>query len=343
MFVQIYYFQNMKPAILYNRAALVCLFTLALLSFKCSNGNTSQKATPAASAPRADFSKFLTEQQFNALFPERDKFYTYQAFIKAANQLAQIQVKVTRRAVSVYQFIRTDKTTGKAAIVRQDGDWNEAWAKAKPDSTYTVDYGNFCTEKDPTANKRELAAFFAQIAHETRHGRNESYTDGLMLIHEDNTNNTYVSDSDEYPPVKGQKYYGRGPIQISYNGNYGYASDCIFGDKKVLLNNPALVETDPVVAFKTAIYFWMTPETHKPSAHDVMTGKWQPNATDKAKGRTPGFGMTILIVNGELECNKGEENYSMKDRIGFYQFFLKKLGITDDNCACSCGKMEPYE
>jgi hypothetical protein len=33
-----------------------------------------------------------------------------------------------------------------------------------------------------------------------------------------------------------------------------------------------------------------------------------------------------MIVNGELECNKGEDNYSMNDRIGFYQFFLKKLG-----------------
>jgi hypothetical protein len=339
---QIYYLETMKSIISSARIALICLFTVALLSFKCSNGNT--KAPPAETPkPKADFSRFLTEQQFNALFPERDKFYTYQAFIKAVNDLAQIKVQVIRRAVSVYQFTRTDKSTGKAAVVRQDGDWNEEWAKVKPDSTYTVDYGNFCTEKDAATNKRELAAFFAQIAHETRHGRNESYTDGLMLIHEDNTSLNYVSDSDEYPPVKGQKYYGRGPMQISYNGNYGYASDCIFGDKKVLLNNPGLVETDPVVAFKTAIYFWMTPETHKPSAHDVMIGKWQPKATDKAKGRIPGFGMTILIVNGDLECNKGEDNYSMKDRIGFYQFFLKKLGVTDDNCACSCGKMEPYK
>jgi predicted chitinase len=332
----------MKPIISSARLALLCLFTVALLSFKCTNGNTKQPAAET-SKPNADFSKFLTEQQFNTLFPQRDKFYTYRAFIKAVNDLAKIKIQVVRRGVSIYQFTRTDKSTGKAVIVRQDGDWNEAWAKAKPDSTYVVDYGNFCNEKDVMGNKRELAAFFAQIAHETRHGRNESYTDGLMLLHEDNTSLNYISDNDEYPPVKGQKYYGRGPMQISYNGNYGYASDCIFGDKKILLNNPGLVETDPVVAFKTAIYFWMTPESRKPSAHDVMTGKWQPNAADKAKGRAPGFGMTILIVNGELECNKGDDNYSMKDRIGFYQFFLKKLGASDPNCACSCGKMAPYK
>jgi len=337
----------MKNIISTAKLAVISVSTLALLSFSCGNtGNSKNVTAPKKQdAPTAapSFSKFISEQQFNTLFPERDKFYTYQAFIKAVDELALIKLRVARRAESVYQFIRTDKSTGKATIVRQDGDWNEAWAKVKPDSVYMIDYGNFCTAGDAQTNKRELAAFFAQIAHETRHGRNESYTDGLMLLHEDNTSLNYISDSDEYPPVKGQKYYGRGPMQISYNGNYGYASDCIFGNKHVLLDKPSLVETDPVVSFKTAIYFWMTPETHKPSAHDVMIGKWQPKESDKGKGRTPGFGMTINIVNGELECNKGEDNYSMKDRIGFYQFFLGKLGVSDPNCACSCGKMEPYK
>lgn len=324
------------------RLAALSLCLVSVLSFSCGGSTDKQTATATATAAPS-FSKFLSEKDYNGLFPQRDKFYTYQAFIKAVDEMAQVKVKVTRRAVSVYQFIRTDKRTGKDSTVRQDGDWNEPWAKAKPDSTYTVDYGGFCTGKDATTNKRELAAFFAQIAHETRHGMNGTYTDGLMQTHEENTSLEYTSDSDEYPSVKGQKYYGRGPMQLSYNGNYGYASDCIFGNKHILLDNPGLVETDAVVAFKTAIYFWMTPETHKPSAHDVMIGKWQPNAKDKAAGRTPGFGMTIVIVNGALECNKGEDNYSMNDRIGFYQFFLKKLGVTDPNCTCSCGKMAPYQ
>jgi hypothetical protein len=87
----------------------------------------------------------------------------------------------------------------------------------------------------------------------------------------------------------------------------------------------------------------MTPETHKPSAHDVMTGKWQPTTNDKAHGRTtPGFGMTINIVNGDVECGKGD-NFGMNDRMGFYQFFLKKMGITDPNCACSCAAIQPYK
>ncbi len=329
----------MKSIILSIRFSLILLSSLIFLSLKCSS-DADHPATPPIH--KATIANILSEKQFNELFPMRDKFYSYASFIKAANELGLIKVKVIRRDVAIYQFTRTDKSTGKAVKIRQDADWNEDWAKQKPDSSYVIDYGNFCTEKDPQTNKKELAAFFANIAHETRHGEDGKYNDGLMYIHENNTSLAYIAPNDVYPAVAGKKYYGRGPMQISYNGNYGYASDCIFGDKNVLLSNPALVETDPVAAFKTAIYFWMTPQALKPSAHDVMIGKWQPNATDKAAGRTPGFGMTVNIVNGQVECNKGSAMYSMNDRIGFYQYFLSKLGVADPNCACSCAKMKSY-
>jgi predicted chitinase len=317
---------------------IIILSAILLLSFKCGSAD-NKIVTESNNASIADF---LTEKQFDDLFPLRDKFYTYAAFIKAVKEMSQVKVKVVRRAVSVYQFTRTDKSTGKSAIIRQDEDWNEDWAKKKPDSSYVIDYGNFCSESDAETNKKELAAFFAHIAHETRHGENAKYNDGLMFIHESNTSLSYIADNDAYPAVPGKKYYGRGPIQISYNGNYGYASDCIFGNKNVLLNTPGLVETDPVISFKTAVYFWMTPQTYKPSAHDVMIGKWHPNAADKAAGRVPGFGMTINIVNGQVECGKGENIYSMNDRIGFYHYFLNKLGVSDPDCACSCGSMKAY-
>jgi hypothetical protein len=315
----------------------VLLPVILFMSFKCGGNASDIKTTPA----KATFN-LLTEKQFNDLFPRRDKFYTYTAFMKAIRVLSNIQMKVSRRSVSIYQYIRTDKTTGKATVVRQDSDWNEDWAKKKPDSTYIVDYGNFCTEKDAQTNKKELAAFFANIAHETRFGENGKFDDGLIFIHEKDTSNAYLADNDAYPAVPEKKYYGRGPIQLSYNGNYGKASDFIFGDKKVLLNNPGVIETDPVVAFETAIWFWMSPDTRKPSAHDVTIGKWQPSAADKASGRAPGFGMTINIINGEVECNKGENMVNMNDRIDFYRYFLKQLGVSDPNCACSCGKMQPY-
>jgi len=317
---------------------VLLLCTFLLISVSCGNTGNAKSATVVA----ASFSNFLSEKQFNELFPMRDKFYTYASFIKAVDELGHIKVKVSKRGFSVFQIVRTDKATGKATTVREDADWNESWAKQKPDSTYVVDYGDFCAEKDALTNKKELAAFFANVAHETRHGQNGAYNDGLMYIHEVNTSLPYVAENDDYPPVPGKKYYGRGPLQLSYNGNYGYASMCIFGDKKILLNNPDLLQTDPVAAFKAAIYFWMTPQNHKPSAHDVMIGKWQPTATDKAKGRVPGFGATINIINGPVECNQGDQMPGMADRIGYYQYFLGKLGASDPNCACSCGKMQAF-
>ena len=39
-----------------------------------------------------------------------------------------------------------------------------------------------------------------------------------------------------------------------------------------LLAKPELVSTDPVVAWKTALWFWMTPQAPKPSCHAVMAG-----------------------------------------------------------------------
>jgi predicted chitinase len=328
----------MRSTFVSTKIILIILLSVFLFqSFKCGGTN----AKPFGN--NIQVNSFLNEKQFNDFFPQHDKFYSYAAFIKAIRQMGLIRVKVVRRAVSVYQITRTDKSTGKSAVVRQDEDWNEDWAKKKPDSAYAIDYGDFCNEKDILTNKKELAAFFANIAHETRHGENGKYNDGLMLIHESNTSLPYIADNDNYPPVAGKKYYGRGPLQLSYNGNYGYASDCIFGNKMVLLNNPELVEMDPVIAFKVAIYFWMTPQTLKPSAHDVMIGKWQPSVSDKAKGRVTGFGMTINIINGAVECNQGDTMFSMNDRIGFYQHFLQKLGINDPNCACSCGKMQAYQ
>ena len=36
--------------------------------------------------------------------------------------------------------------------------------------------------------------------------------------------------------------------------------------------------------------------------HDIVTGFWQPNSADSAAGLTTGFGTTINVINGGLEC-----------------------------------------
>lgn len=320
-----------------NRVILI-LTWLLLLGFK--NGALAQRLVKPTG--RQPVSSYFTEQNFSNFFPLHNPFYTYQAFISAIEEMKAIEVKVEKHGLYQYKLTRTNLKTGQSKVISKDGDWDEPESQKMPYSTYDILYADFCAEKDLEANKKELAAFLAQIAHETRGGANGRYNDGLMYLHEIDTSLNYVAENDTYAPAKGKKYYGRGPMQLSYNGNYGYASACILGDKKILLNDPDLVTKDAIIAFETAIYFWMTPQLPKPSAHEVMAGNWKPAVADEAKGRVTGFGMTINVINGEVECNKGDGNLSMNDRIGYYQYFLKQMGVVDLDCKCSCGMMQPY-
>ncbi|GMN59374.1 hypothetical protein TIFTF001_028486 [Ficus carica] len=51
------------------------------------------------------------------------------------------------------------------------------------------------------------------------------------------------------------------------NYNYGLAGEALGLD---LINNPDLVATDPVVSYKTALWFWTTRHDNKPSYPDVV-------------------------------------------------------------------------
>nr|P86181.1 RecName: Full=Endochitinase [Avena sativa] len=154
----------------------------------------------------------------------------------------------------------------------------------------------FATTGSTDVRKREVAAFLAQTSHETTGGW-PTAPDGPYEL---------GSTSD---------YFGRGPIQISYNYNYGAAGKAIGVD---LLRNPDLVTSDNTVEFKTALWFWMTPQSPKPSSHDVITGRWSPSSTDKAAGRVPGYGVLTNIIDGGVECGKGQESH-VADRIGYYK------------------------
>jgi len=65
-----------------------------------------------------------------------------------------------------------------------------------------------------------------------------------------------------------------------------------------LLKNPDLVHTDSFTVFTSALWFYMTPQSPKPSIHDVASGFMVPTDADKAAGITAGFGATTNIING---------------------------------------------
>jgi predicted chitinase len=170
-------------------------------------------------------------------------------------------------------------------------------------------YPGFATTGGDTVQKQEAAAFLANVSHETG---------GLVYIVEQNTANYphYCDTSQSYGcPAGVAAYYGRGPIQISWNFNYKAAGDAL---GLPLLTNPYLVEQDAAVAWKTGLWYWNTqsgPGTMTP--HDAMVNQ-------------RGFGETIRSINGSLECN-GNNTAEMQDRVNLYQRFVGILGVPAGN------------
>ena len=133
----------------------------------------------------------------------------------------------------------------------------------------------FCGDNDEDLCKRELATFFAHTAHEVGAENPDSsiptWRQSFYYITEKGCASSKKKSSCNYktgnsdwastiwPPVSGQQYYGRGPLQISWNYNYGQLSTTIEDDEYILLNNPDLVQTNGYYAFVSAIWFYMTP------------------------------------------------------------------------------------
>ncbi|GAC1365428.1 MAG: hypothetical protein NVSMB44_26820 [Ktedonobacteraceae bacterium] len=183
-------------------------------------------------------------------------------------------------------------------------------------------YPQFCNEGSLAHCKREMAAFLANVAYETGSLR---YVEELGADTYPPTR--YCQKSSAYPCVPGQKYHGRGPLQLSWNYNYGAAGQALGLD---LLADPGLVASNGVISFQAALWFWMTPQPPKPSPHAVMNGGWTPSPLDIKAGRVPGFGMTINIINGGSECGKPTPPQVMA-RVDFYERFTSMLHVDKGN------------
>ncbi|MHB9858364.1 glycoside hydrolase family 19 protein [Streptomyces sp. YIM S03343] len=167
-------------------------------------------------------------------------------------------------------------------------------------------YPGFAKTGSDTVKKQEAAAFLANVNHETG---------GLVYVVEQNTANYshYCDWGQSYGCPAGQSaYYGRGPIQLSWNFNYKAAGDALGID---LLNNPWQVEQNSSVAWKTGLWYWNTqsgPGTMTP--HNAMVN-------------SAGFGQTIRSINGSLECD-GKNPAQVQSRVDAYQRFTSILGVS---------------
>lgn len=149
-------------------------------------------------------------------------------------------------------------------------------------------------------SKREIAAFFAHVTHETgylcykeeRGNQNDNYCDQRYIA--------------QYPCSPNKRYNGRGPLQLTWNYNYGEAGKA---NKFNGLQSPEIVANDPVVSFKAALWFWM---------QNVRSVIGQ------------GFGATIQKINGAVECN-GKEPKKVEARVNLYLDYCKQFGVNPGN------------
>lgn len=114
---------------------------------------------------------------------------------------------------------------------------------------------NAAMEEYEITTPERQAAFLAQIGHESGElnyvrelASGAAYDVGRKAIE---LGNTPEDDGD------GERYKGRGLIQITGKYNYEQCSEALFGDGQVLLHNPEILE-DPKFASLSAAWFWAT-------------------------------------------------------------------------------------
>jgi hypothetical protein len=183
-------------------------------------------------------------------------------------------------------------------------------------------YPSFGKSGNATLDKQEVAAFFANLQHES---------DSLKAVREYNTANWPLYCDVNWVRVTckstnmNDQYFGRGPIQISWTSNYRSLGNAM-GLGEQLVNNPELLATNATIAWRSAIWYWMTqPGRAGRSAHDSMVNGY-------------GFGQTINAINGNRECVGGSEYQGpaqMQTRVNYYTTFTQNLGVpTGPNLGC---------
>ncbi|WP_435106559.1 glycoside hydrolase family 19 protein [Nocardiopsis synnemataformans] len=206
-----------------------------------------------------------------------------------------------------------------SGFVVTEAQFNQMFPNRNPFYTYSgltaalSSYPAFANSGSTEVRKREAAAFLANVSHETG---------GLVYIKEINEANYphYCDWNQPFGCPAGQAaYYGRGPIQLSWNYNYKAAGDALGID---LLNNPYLVEQNASVAWRTGLWYWNTqtgPGTITPH-NAIVNGH--------------GFGETIRAINGAIECNGGNPA-QVQSRINKFTQFTQILGTTTgSNLSC---------
>ncbi|RHY27564.1 hypothetical protein DYB32_006690 [Aphanomyces invadans] len=212
--------------------------------------------------------------------------------------------------------------TGLGRILTKDI-FLAAFPKANPLYKYeslvtmaATKYPEFANTGDEVADRREVAAFLGHVSLES----------GDLRFVEELNKSSMCQASAEFPCAAGKQYYGRGPMQLSWNYNYKTFGTAAGVD---LVANPDLVASDRDLLWWSALWF---------SNED----KWNGNI-HKAIRRPGGFAYVTYMINGGLECGVNPPNRdSEKSRIASYVKFCNVFGVDPgDNLSCQTGAFPP--
>jgi chitodextrinase len=263
---------------------------------------------------------------------------------KASDPMYQIWAKALEtRDNSIVEAITPNNASNPENVKRVERvfgqqEWDFLTGMAAPEYTYTRflraigKFPAFCGEytdgRDSDAIcKKSIITAFAHFAQETGgHIAKDNVSDNPLQLEEWQQALVHVREmgwsegqpgyttgcgqndwqNRRWPCADGQGYFGRGAKQLSYHFNYGAFSEVMFnGDATVLLNNPGLV-ADSWLNLASAIWFFLTPQAPKPAMLHVIDRTWVPSQKELAAGIGYGFGTTINVINGGIEC--GEQN-----------------------------------
>jgi len=120
-------------------------------------------------------------------------------------------------------------------------------------------YPEFCNTGNEDRDKAEFAAFLTIVGAETSF----STAGGFPCTKENGCPNCEAcSYNDEgkiclKPGEEDKQYFGRGPLQLSWNYNYADFSEDYFNDRSYLTENPNRLTESGSRCWASAIWFWM--------------------------------------------------------------------------------------
>lgn len=242
--------------------------------------------------------KILSKDQWDYIFPLRAPEYSYENFLKAIGKFPAVcgtytdgrdSDTICRKAVAT-MFAHFAQETGGHESWRPEAEWRQGLVWLREMGWAEGQKGGYNGECNPDV------------------WQGQTWPCGK------DADGDYVS------------YFGRGAKQLSYNYNYGPFSDAMFGTVRTLLDKPEMV-ADTWLNLASAVFFFVTPQAPKPSMLHVIDGTWKPNAHDKENGLVPGFGVTIQIINGGVECGGPTEIAQGENRISYYKSEAEYLKV----------------